>query len=239
MHIISVAAMGKNILAAFRPVKFEYGKIHMSGGYNTRPIAMKSKTVNTADGGSKTFVKMATTEAWLIISTTGRCIKNGSSFDRTSLLGDLRDHISRLCDGIVSGGDDPIDSDPMLELAEGTGSSSDVTAAGKFAAKDAKMQRWRHRANAAKHCASTFDVPYACPEVDPIGTKKRTVTVYVHDRKQIWLSVDDIAWAVEYLYTQNRLKGIPVVAADDAGSGAPPQLMAILGEGDTADADDV
>ena len=88
LHISSVAAMGKNILAAFRPVKFEYGKIHMSGGYNTRPIAMKSKTVNTADGGSKTFVKMATTEAWLIMSTTGRCIKNGSSFDRTTLLGD-------------------------------------------------------------------------------------------------------------------------------------------------------
>ena len=81
-------------------------------------------------------------------------------------------------------------------------------------------------------------MPYECPEFDPTGTKIRTVIVYVQDRKQIWLSVDDVAWAVEYLYKQNSLKGIRVVAADDAGPGAPPQLMAILGEGDTADAGD-
>ena len=37
--------MGKNILAAFRPVKFEYGKIHMSGGFTTKQSAMKSKIV--------------------------------------------------------------------------------------------------------------------------------------------------------------------------------------------------
>ena len=130
------------------------------------------------------------------------------------------------------------DYDPMLELAEGTGSSSDVPAGGKHASKYAKSQRWRYSANAAKHCISTLDMPSECHEVDPNGTKIRTVTVYVQDRKQIWLSVDDVAWAVEYLYKQNSLKGIPVVAADDAGPGAPPQLMAILGEGDTADADD-
>ena len=129
-------------------------------------------------------------------------------------------------------------SDPMLELAEGTGSPGDGKAVGKHATKHAKVQRWRYRANATKHCISTLDMPSECPEVDPNGTKIRTVTVYVHDRKQIWLSVDDVAWAVEYLYKQSSLKGIPVVAADDAGPGAPPQLMAILGEGDTADAGD-
>ena len=239
LHISSVATMGKKDLAAFRPVKLEYGKIHVSGGYVTRPMPVKSKTIDTADGQAKTFVKLASTESWLVTATTGASIRNGTSFTRTTLLEDLRDNISQLCDGSLSPGDGPDDSDPMMELVEGSGASSDATAAGKHASKYAKSQRWRYRANAAKHCVSSFDVPYTCPEVDPIGTKKRTVTVYVHDRKQIWLSIDDIAWAVEYLYTQNRLKGIPVVADDDAGPGAPPRLMAILGEGGTADADDV
>ena len=82
-------------------------------------------------------------------------------------------------------------------------------------------------------------MPYECPEVDPNGTKRRNVSVYVEDRKTIWLSIDDVAWAVQYLYTQNQLKGIPMVAANDAGPGAPPPPppLAILGEGDTAAAD--
>ena len=64
-------------------------------------------------------------------------------------------------------------------------------------------------------------MPYECLEVDPNGTKRRNVSVYVEDRKTIWLSIDDVAWAVQYLYTQNQLKGIPIVAANDAGPGAP------------------
>jgi len=226
-------------MAAFRPVRFEYGNIHMVGGYCTKPVAMKSKTVDTANGMTKTFVKMSAAEAWLLSSTTGSCRTSGSSFHRTSLLGDLRVHINRICDaGIGDTVDNPMESDPMLELAENPGAIC-VGKHGKFhATKHAKVQRWRYRANMAKHCISTFDMPYECPEIDPTGTKLRTVTVYVQDRLQIWLSVDDVAWAVEYLYKQNSLKGIPVVAADDAGPGAPPQLMAILGEGDTADAGD-
>jgi hypothetical protein len=127
----------------------------------------------------------------------------------------------------------------MMELEMGTGSSTDVLAAGKPAGRAPKLQRWRYTRNAAKHCISTLDMPYECPEVDPTGTKRRNVSVYVEDRKTIWISIDDVAWAVQYLYTQNQLKGIPMVAANDAGPGAPPPPppLAILGEGDTAAAD--
>jgi hypothetical protein len=231
--------MVKNIMKAFRPVRFEYGNIHMVGGYCTKPVAIKSKTVDTADGTIKTFVKLSGMEAWLLTATTGSCTTSRNSFHRTSLLRDLRVHINRICDaGIGDTVDNPIESDPMLELAASPGAICVGRPAKFHATKHAKVQRWRYRANMAKNCISTFDMPYECPEIDPTGTKLRTVTVYVQDRLQIWLSVDDVAWAVEYLYKQNSLKGIPVVAADDAGPGAPPQLMAILGEGDTADADD-
>ena len=65
-------------------------------------------------------------------------------------------------------------------------------------------------------------MPYERLEVDLDSTKRRNVSVYVEDRKTIWLSIDDVAWVVQYLYTQNQLKGIPMVAANDAGPGAPP-----------------
>ena len=173
-----------------------------------------------------------------MFSTTGSSFKNGSSIDRTSLMGDLRDRIGHLCDGgppTVQ----PLDEyDPMMELAEGTGSSSDVIAGGKFASKAATFKRWRYTTNAAKHCITTFDMPYECLEVDPNSTNRRNASVYVEDRKTIWLSIDDVAWAVQYLYTQNQLKGIPMVAANDAGPGAPPPPLAILGQGETAAADE-
>ena len=127
--------------------------------------------------------------------------------------------------------------DPMMDLAEGTGSSSDVIAGGKPASKAATLQRWRYTRNAAKHCISTLDMPYECLEVDPNGTKRRNVPVYVEGRKTIWLSIDDVAWVVQYVYTQNQLKAIPMVAANDAGFGAPPPPLAIFGEGQTAVAD--
>ena len=62
------------------------------------------------------------------------------------------------------------------------------------------------------------------------------MSVFIEDRKQIWLSVDDVAWAVTYLFMQNQLKGTPMVHDDDAGPGTPPQPKAILGEGGIADA---
>ena len=184
-HRSSVAAMGKGCLAACRPVKFEYGKIHMSGGYTTKPSPMKSKTVDDVNGQSKKCVRLSSSEAWLVYSTTGACHKNGSSIDRTSLLGALRDRIARLCDGVdvvdVAPVQAPDDYDPMLELAAGTGSSSDVTkAAGKQG-----MKRWRYSKNAAKHCIATLDMASECPGVDPKGTKIRNVSVFIEDRKQI------------------------------------------------------
>ena len=233
--------MGKNVLAAFRQVKFEYGKVHMSGGFTAKKSATKSKTIEDAAGIEKHFVKMAASEPWLVLSTTGSSNKNASSIERTSLLGDLRDRIAKLCDGGQSTEANPpfAEYDPMMELEMGTGSSTDVLAAGKRAGRAAKLQRWRYTRNAAKHCISTLDMPYECPEVDPTGTKRRNVSVYVEDRKTIWISIDDVAWAVHYLYTQSHLKGIPMVAANDAGPGAPPPPppLAILGEGDTAAAD--
>ena len=70
--------MEKNILAAFRPVKFECGKVHMPGGFTAKLSAMKSKTIEDAIGIAETFVKMSSSEAWLVFQPGGPLVKTGA-----------------------------------------------------------------------------------------------------------------------------------------------------------------
>ena len=45
----------------------------------------------------------------------------------------------------------------------------------------------------------------------------RPVKLFIVDRKSIWLSIDDVPWAIRWLFDEQRVKGIPVMADDDAG----------------------
>ena len=54
-----------------------------------------------------------------------------------------------------------------------------------------------------------------------MSTSTRTIQLYVVDRKQVWLDIDDVEWALRFLYMQYVLKGVPVVSPDDAGPEAP------------------
>ena len=47
-----------------------------------------------------------------------------------------------------------------------------------------------------------------------------TRDIFATDRVVVWLSIDDAEWAMGYLFTQNQLKGVPLVASSDAGPGA-------------------
>ncbi len=52
------------------------------------------------------------------------------------------------------------------------------------------------------------------------------------DRQQIWLDSDDVDWAVRYLYVQNLLRGVPLVAPTDAGPGlSSPASTELRGDG--------
>ena len=57
-----------------------------------------------------------------------------------------------------------------------------------------------------------------------MSTSTRTIQLYVVDRKQVWLDLDDVEWALRFLHMQFVLKGVPVVSPDDAGPLlTPPQ----------------
>ena len=51
--------------------------------------------------------------------------------------------------------------------------------------------------------------PAVSPEEDPRSTSTRTIQLYVVDRKQVWLDIDDVEWALRFLYMQYVLKGVP------------------------------
>lgn len=68
----------KHMGAVFKPVRFEFGKMHISGGYTWKPMAMVTKTTDDRNGKQQRFVKMAATEQWLIMSTCGSTGKNNS-----------------------------------------------------------------------------------------------------------------------------------------------------------------
>ena len=73
------------------------------------------------------------------------------------------------------------------------------------------------KANAARGKLLTVELPATCPELDPKSTEKRNVTLLIQDRKTVWLLLEDVDWAVKYLYAQNMFKGVASVPPEDEG----------------------
>ena len=205
----------------FRPLKFDFGEIHMSGGQSQRAYPMTSKVVEGADGENITFVKLAIAETWLIASTTGQKKITGSSFGRTSLLDDLRENIKKHCGcpGSVSdpGPAEGDDCDPMAEVEQ---EAADLPSGCKI--KGRGQKRLRYYRNHRNKTVVSMDMPVRCPEEDPTCAEMRKIRVYVEDRKQIWLDLKDAEWAARYLYIQNHLKGVPLIPDDSTGPGHVP-----------------
>ena len=73
--------------------------------------------------------------------------------------------------------------------------------------------------------------------MDPGGLERRAITLYVVDRMQIWLSLNDVAWAVQHMHDQNVLKGVAAVTEEDTGPvGAAPAYAAQTEFTETLDA---
>ena len=60
-------------------------------------------------------------------------------------------------------------------------------------------------------------------EDDRNCTDVRKVTLYIQDRLQIWIKLDDVEWAVRYLYIENQLK----MRADRNTGPVAPALQAL------------
>ena len=198
-----------DLAEAFRPAKFEFSKVHFSGGLLRRPMPITTKKV-TVHNGEKIFVKIRQNEAWLVGAVSGQ--KAHGALCRTTLISTLHSFVEQACNGELDsraaeeeGGDE---YDPMqeIEVDDGTHSRSRGRARLRYP-KQNKSNNW----------LVTVTVPAVSPEEDPMSTSTRTIQLYVVDRKQVWLDIDDVEWALRFLYMQFVLKGVPVVSPDDAG----------------------
>ena len=178
---------------------------------------MTSKTVTGPDQKNITFVKMAVSETWLIMATTGQAKHTASSFGRTSLLEDLRLEIQKLCDGEESSyspakSKESEDYDPMAEVDQDDQHPQNTTKT-----RGRGQKRARYYKNHVSKQVVTLSMPARCPEEDPNCTKVRNIRLYIEDRVQVWLDLADVEWAVKFLYVQNLLKGVPLIPEDSTG----------------------
>ena len=209
-----------DLAKAFRPGKFELSKVHFCGGLLKKSMPLTTKKV-TVHNGDKIFVKMSLSEPWLIGAVTGQ--KTHGLLGRTRLLTTLHSFVEQACNGELDtraaeeqGGDE---YDPMQEIEVDDGTHSRSRGGGG----EDPSKRVRYQKNKAKNRLVTITAPAVCPEEDPMSTSTRTIQLYVVDRKQVWLDIDDVEWALRFLYMQFVLKGVPVVSPDDAGPFLTPQ----------------
>ena len=207
----------------FKPLKFSFGKIHFSGGWSDKSHPLTTKQAVYPGCANATFVKLVANEAWLIMATTGNTKAAGSAFGRTTLLDDLRAKVASVCNGddlsadatnIRGGGE----YDPMAEVED----ERDKNATSSEGPAEPLAKRARYYTNHACERIATLPMPVRCPEEDPNCTEFRTIRMYIADRRQLWLDIADVEWAVKYLYAQVQLKGVPLVPADSTGPGTVP-----------------
>ena len=217
-------------MSGCKPVRFQHGKVHVRGGRLHKDMPMTTTTVNVR--GKKTvFVKLGVREAWMITATTGQKRHQNSSICRTSLLQLLHNKKDDACNGAADIGDradEEGEHDPMADLDVG----ADVSKT-----KSPGKKRNHYYQNHAKNRFVVCQLPQFCPEAAPDCTLTRDVTLYVRDRKTIWICIDDVEWAIRYLYAQNMLKGVPLLAPNSRGPGADDGPSCAGTEPDTDSAD--
>ena len=104
----------------------------------------------------------------------------------------------------------------MLEIADC------VAPQARAAVGVATSGRARFYANRARNQIVTVSMPVRCPEEDPHCTEYRDVSLHIKDRRTVWLAIEDVQWAVQYMLGQYRLRGVAVVADDDEGPAKRP-----------------
>ena len=208
-----------------RPMEMISGKVHLQGGLCRKALPADTHCVQVGPT-KKTFVKMTKGETWLLAAVTGMKAQN-TSIQRTTLIETLRGYVEKACSGELKARDvdaPAAEEDPMNEVDDDQ-PNQPVKKRAKAASASAARVRYAPKSNHAKQKVLEVEVPENCPEVDPRGLETRTVSLFIIDRKQVWLCADDIDWAVRYLYAQNFLRGVPLLDPTDQGPGSPASTV--------------
>lgn len=209
-------------LSGFRALEFQFDRIHTTGGLLKTPMPMQSRKV--ADKGL--FVKICRREPWLGVATTGQKYPRQNIYGPNCLLDVLREHVQEACDGraALKEADETKDEyDPMNEV---DCPQDDVNADRDRHGGGAK----RARKNIAKHRFLEMEMAMHPPEIVRNCSARKSILLFIVDRRQIWLRLSDVAWAVKYLYIQSLMKGVPMVAEDSRGPGEAQPSSNVTGD---------
>jgi len=209
--------------ASFKAVSFRYGMVHIKGGHLHSPMS-----VTTRLGLDKVnYAKMTMSAPWLSLSTTGTRKSSPNVFGATGgLLDLLRRQVGRACDGDLESesvdADDPMDDieteEPVVidQRARRGGYRSGVQRGSGIIINGRKRYP---KVPTSKRRIVTVDLPEEPPELGGGSSATKSVQLLIVDRRQIWLRLDDVPWAIKYLYTQHMFKGVPLVPDDSEGPG--------------------
>ena len=113
-------------------------------------------------------------------------------------------------------------------MNEGDWLQDDATGDGNRHGGGAKRARYKGK-NIAKHWFLEVDLAMHPPEIVRNSDAKKSILLFIVDRRQVWLRLSDVPWAVKYLYIQSLMKGVPMVADDSHGPGGPPPSSDVTG----------
>ena len=204
-------------VSGFKEMEFQYGMVHTMGGKLTKPQAMITRKVGPK--GSM-FAQVNVKQRWLISAATGQTTYCKNMFGSACLLRLLHDTVETICNGddqaqaaeVAEEGGEEYDPMNEVECAEETGPAAKQT-------RGCGNKRARYYQNNAKGRIVARDFPKFPPEIVAGCKEKRSIQLYVATRKEVWLRLEDVPWAVMYLYLQASLKGVPLVAPDSVGPG--------------------
>jgi len=201
-------------MKGYKNAIFETDQVFIKVGVSSKYWPMQTRQVSIL-GVRSTFTLVNTRSEWLHKSICGSAAGGRSSLNRIGLLKDLHDAVQKAMEGEDEGDEEVYDvvdvDDPMNDI-----DAPAVETPIKTRGRGAK----RKRTNTGRGKVVTVQLPLEPPEVNPFCIETRTARLYVQHSSQIWLHIDDVNWAVKYMYAQYVLKGVAHVSPDDAGPSA-------------------
>ena len=221
----TAAVANSDIMRGCSHAQFRHGHVMISGGAMCTSSFMSMTTQAVREGeNQKLFCKLSIYEQWLCKAITG--VKTRTidvTTCRLRLLQDLhalvkRTWDSRSPDGAAAAVAEAaaVTDDPMNDVAGG----DDDGHPEKRRRRGIIVER-RTRANPCKGKVFKCNCSSLCPEAYPGNKETRCISLLILDHQTIWLSIDDVDWAVKYLYAQYALKNVRVLADDDSGPCGP------------------
>ena len=221
--------MNADVLHGCAPVVFTHGQVLMTGGAlgNTTFMPMTTQAVSEGEN-QKVYCKLAIREQWLNKAICGNKHRDSGSCG-LMLFQDLHKIVKRIWnsrspDGAAAAVAEAaaVTDDPMNDVAGG----DDDGHPDKRRRRGVIAER-RTRANPCKGKVFKCNCPSVCPEAYPSNKETRCISLLVLDHQTIWLSIDDVDWALKYLYAQYMVKMDEVLPADGPGQhGVPAESAA-------------